>query len=585
MQFDDLPDIPDVSPEEETLLEYVQELVDKVEELQNEVIDLGVKVDAEPDETVGPKGDKGDKGPKGDQGPEGERGLPGTDGKPGKDGKPGPKGDKGDDGVAPTFKQVIAAIMPSVMSRISNHGGGNANRNIAVNGNSSTLSRYTDINLKAGANTTITYANNDTTKQTDITFASSGGGGGGTPSIGGGITGGQDLSILYVHPASVIAQSSLLQFNPTSNQFIVGGPNATAGVDSKFPVTVTGNTNTFLAVEVQNTSTGDTASTDVSVSADNDSPSEIGHYTDVGINGSGFTPVNSGLIRGVSVNTAGTGYTVNDILTIVGGDSNANVIVLTINGGGGILTVSLGDAGTGYSIASGLSLTGGTGSGGKINVLTLVDQTIWSANDGYLYVSGGNLTLGTDGNVAGKIIKFHTGGWGATNEVGRLGPTGLTLGNQSASVVGRLLLPGATSGTVTTQVASAAGTWTLTLPTTAGSTGQYLITDGNGITQWASVTASGGSGITRITSVITASQTAASAGSKDYVYFCNAGLNLTLPTAVGNNNLYTIKNTSASSVIVTTTGGETIDGSASALIPIQNISLDIVSNNSVWGVV
>lgn len=62
---------------------------------------------------------------------------------------------------------------------LNNHGG-NMNRNIAIGGNTSVLSRYTDINFKAGANTTITYAYNDVTKYTDVTLASSGGGGGGS---------------------------------------------------------------------------------------------------------------------------------------------------------------------------------------------------------------------------------------------------------------------------------------------------------------------------------------------------------------------------------------------------------------------
>jgi hypothetical protein len=37
---------------------------------------------------------------------------------------------------------------------------------------------------------------------------------------------------------------------------------------------------------------------------------------------------------------------------------------------------------------------------------------------------------------------------------------------------------GATSGAVTVQGASVAGTWTFTMPTTAGTNGQYLKTDG-----------------------------------------------------------------------------------------------------------
>ena len=46
-------------------------------------------------------------------------------------------------------------------------------------------------------------------------------------------------------------------------------------------------------------------------------------------------------------------------------------------------------------------------------------------------------------------------------------------------------LDGTTSGTVTVQPAAVAGTWSLTLPTTAGSSGQVLSTDGSGVTSWA----------------------------------------------------------------------------------------------------
>ena len=53
--------------------------------------------------------------------------------------------------------------------------GGNANRDIIVGGNSSTLSRYTDINFIAGSLVTLNYANNDTTKRVDVTLSASGG--------------------------------------------------------------------------------------------------------------------------------------------------------------------------------------------------------------------------------------------------------------------------------------------------------------------------------------------------------------------------------------------------------------------------
>jgi len=51
---------------------------------------------------------------------------------------------------------------------------------------------------------------------------------------------------------------------------------------------------------------------------------------------------------------------------------------------------------------------------------------------------------------------------------------------------------GATSGAVTVQGDAVAGTWTFTLPTTAGTNGYVLSTNGSGVTSWVAQT--GGSG-------------------------------------------------------------------------------------------
>lgn len=85
-----------------------------------------------------------------------------------------------------TLRSEIVGVTSSVITlrsdltnRINNlpRGGGNANRNISVGGNSSVLSRYGDINLKPGSNVTLTYSNNDTTKNLDLTIAATGGSG------------------------------------------------------------------------------------------------------------------------------------------------------------------------------------------------------------------------------------------------------------------------------------------------------------------------------------------------------------------------------------------------------------------------
>lgn len=55
----------------------------------------------------------------------------------------------------------------------------------------------------------------------------------------------------------------------------------------------------------------------------------------------------------------------------------------------------------------------------------------------------------------------------------------------AGGATGAITLNGVTSGAVTMTVAAAAGTWTLTLPTTDGNASQFLQTDGNGVTSWA----------------------------------------------------------------------------------------------------
>lgn len=65
-----------------------------------------------------------------------------------------------------------------------------------------------------------------------------------------------------------------------------------------------------------------------------------------------------------------------------------------------------------------------------------------------------------------------------------LSASGLGIG-VAAGLTGAVLFRGTTSGVVTLSVADAAGTWTLKLPSAAGTSGYFLQTDGAGITSWA----------------------------------------------------------------------------------------------------
>lgn len=125
-------------------------------------------------------------------------------------------------------------------------------------------------------------------------------------------------------------------------------------------------------------------------------------------------------------------------------------------------------------------------------------------------------------------------------------------------------------------------------PVTARTTMNFVgagvsVADSGGKT---TVTVSGSAGgITRLISSVAVPTTGAEASAVDYVYLVSGTTTFTLPTAVGNTNLYTVKNVGANTVTVDTTSAQTIDGSASVSMPVANQSLDFISDNSNWVIV
>lgn len=108
----------------------------------------------------------------------------------------------------------------------------------------------------------------------------------------------------------------------------------------------------------------------------------------------------------------------------------------------------------------------------------------------------------------------------------------------------------------------------------------------NDLTKYTDITlaATGGGGsvggIIRSVNTIATNTNAGAVAGTDYIYLASGTLTLTLPTSVGNSNLYTAKNIGAGVVTIATTGGETIDGSSNLILPIQFTSVDLISNNS-----
>ena len=98
------------------------------------------------------------------------------------------------------------------------------------------------------------------------------------------------------------------------------------------------------------------------------------------------------------------------------------------------------------------------------------------------------------------------------------------------------------------------------------------------------IAATGGSGTNRNISTVSVSSVLAAAATTDYVIVASAGVQLTMPTAVSNTNLYTIKNSAASSVMVAAAGAQTIDGSANITLTTQYTAVDLISDDANWHV-
>ncbi|MEI6816965.1 MAG: tail fiber domain-containing protein, partial [Bacteroidota bacterium] len=96
--------------------------------------------------------------------------------------------------------------------------------------------------------------------------------------------------------------------------------------------------------------------------------------------------------------------------------------------------------------------------------------------------SGGNLYFQTSGaNTRMTILGTTNPGYVG---IGTTNPASLLDVGLAGTTLGTFRLEGSTSGYVQIQPAVAAGSWTMTLPTTSGSAGQVLQTNGSGVTSW-----------------------------------------------------------------------------------------------------
>jgi len=184
---------------------------------------------------------------------------------------------------------------------------------------------------------------------------------------------------------------------------------------------------------------------------------------------------------------------------IVGTGGNGGAITgapaTGFGGAGGQVTLTAGDGGTGTTfggaggnanIQAGNGGNGTTpGAGGYAALKAGNGSSAGNSSGGNVFLVGGAKTgSGLDGDLYFGVSPSFTSR-GKVKIGGSTAPSALLTIGEEGSKSGTISLAGSTSGTVTVQPAAAAGTYTLTLPTTDGAADEFLKTDGSGVLSWA----------------------------------------------------------------------------------------------------
>lgn len=206
---------------------------------------------------------------------------------------------------------------------------------------------------------------------------------------------------------------------------------------------------------------------------------ENGGNIHMGVLGAGTT---NAAVGGVGLEIVGTNNTVGGVNLILDNTSNGT------------------SAFTSVFLQNDLAIPAGTHYGQLgMNSSTYSDTTFGTA-----LAFGNQMALtNTDGSIligaftSSKVINFIIGGSATTNEIGRFTNTGFNLGFVGGST-GVLNMKGTTSGIVSIQSQAAAGTYNFNLPTTAGTAGQVLTSQGGAGTAMTWTTAGGTGTVTSV---------------------------------------------------------------------------------------
>ena len=181
---------------------------------------------------------------------------------------------------------------------------------------------------------------------------------------------------------------------------------------------------------------------DISINGNGTRTMGMERRQDSGVAGSSLTiPAGGSSVAGriltFSVTTAGSGYTLGDVITLTTGNADGKLLVNAVDGSGGVtgvaFTFNAGEHGTGYSASAGQATSGGTGTNCTITVATVTTAT--NKNGGNLVLQSGIST----GTGTSQII-LQTYPAGASGSADNAATTALTIdGAQNSTFVGNII--------------------------------------------------------------------------------------------------------------------------------------------------
>lgn len=218
--------------------------------------------------------------------------------------------------------------------------------------------------------------------------------------------------------------------------------------------------------------------------------------------------IGGGLQASATLGSLGTNVTV--LHGNAGGAPSFSAITLTTDvtgllplaNGGLAANLTASNGGIFYSTASAGAILSGTATARQMLQSGASTTPAWSTTTWPATTTVNRILYSSSASVIGEITTVNGGLLNASSS----GVPSLTvtpvLGLAGTST-GTLGFSGVTSGVVTIQPASAAGTWSMTLPTTGGTNLYFMQTNGSGVTTWAAAATVVGAGSLTSTALVT----------------------------------------------------------------------------------